>query len=111
MNQAVSGGDAESPARDTRLFPRIVAGLGAAACFVVVAAMLVSHRPAVVGRSEPAPAAATLKFANPFDPTEVFEFPAGTTAEEAQERVAETLLQRAQERVPTAPNAASATAT
>jgi hypothetical protein len=97
MNHAVST-DAESPARDTRLFPRIVAGLGAAACFVVVAAMLVSHRTADVG--QPASAAATVKLANPFDRTEIFEFPAGTSAEEAQERVAETLLQRAQARAP-----------
>jgi hypothetical protein len=60
--------------------------------------------------SEPAPAASTdsMKFANPFDPTEIFEFPAGTSAEDAQARVAEILLQRAQERVPASSRATSA---
>jgi len=96
MNHVVSGADAH-----TRLFPRIVAGLGAAVCFVMVAAMLVSNRTADVG--QPAPAAATVKFANPFDRTEIFEFPAGTSTEEAKQRVAETLVQRAQARVPKAP--------
>ena len=144
MNHAVSGAEAVlevelsarellalrgSPGRGrARLFPRIVAGVGAAACFAMLVAMLVSHRTAdveqrtpswiakvsaslpsiaeaVLPSSSPAPAAAvdaTVKFANPFDQTEVFEFPAGTSAEEAQARVAEILLQRAQERIPTA---------
>jgi len=37
-------------------------------------------------------------FANPFDASEVFEFPPGTTEDAARESVAETLLQRARER-------------
>jgi hypothetical protein len=37
-------------------------------------------------------------FANPFDKTEVFEFPAGTGKEAAQDAVAEILLKRAEER-------------
>lgn len=140
MNQAVSGADAvlevELNARELlalrglrgsgrmRLFPRIVAGVGAAACFAMLVAMLVSHRTgeqstpawitkmgatlpaiadAVLPSSVSAPAAAavataTVKFANPFDRTEMFEFPAGTSADEAQARVAEILLQRAQDR-------------
>ena len=131
-------GSAKASARSSRLFPRIVAGLGAAACFAILAAMLVSHRTndveqrtpvwiakvattlpaivnAVVAGSEPAPAATTtsaaaVKFANPFDRTEIFEFPAGISAEEAQERVAEILLQRAQERVPTSRGATASPA-
>jgi hypothetical protein len=125
--------NAESSPRNTRLFPRIVAGLGAAACFAMLAAMLVSNRSTDAGQrtpvwlakiattlpaiaetvlpaSEPAPAAAadTVHFANPFDHTEIFEFPVGTSTEEAQARVAEILFQRAQERVPTSQRVAHA---
>jgi len=47
----------------------------------------------------PAPASApVVKFVNPFDKTEVFEFPAGTTPAESRDKVAQILLQRAQER-------------
>jgi hypothetical protein len=45
------------------------------------------------------PAAPPVRFANPFDASEVFEFPAGTTRAEAHDRVAEILLQRARERI------------
>lgn len=45
--------------------------------------------------SEPAP---PVRFRNPFDPSEVFEFPAGTSYAEARERVARVLMARAQER-------------
>jgi hypothetical protein len=38
------------------------------------------------------------RFTNPFDASEVFEFPPGTTQDAARESVAETLLQRARER-------------
>jgi hypothetical protein len=40
-----------------------------------------------------------VKFSNPFDESEVFEFPAGTTETEARDAVATMLLQRAQERL------------
>jgi hypothetical protein len=39
-----------------------------------------------------------VRFANPFDPSEVFEFPSGTSVTQAQQAVAEVLLQRAHER-------------
>lgn len=39
-----------------------------------------------------------VRFANPFDPGEIFEFPSGTSETEAQQAVAEVLLQRAHER-------------
>jgi hypothetical protein len=52
--------------------------------------------------SEPSPQAAAavpdaqpLHYKNPFDKSEVFEFPAGTTLEEARQSVADLLLQRA----------------
>lgn len=38
-------------------------------------------------------------FANPFDPTEVFELAPGLTKEEAREQVAQILLERARERM------------
>ena len=39
-----------------------------------------------------------VRFANPFDKSEVFEFPAGTTRTQARAVVADLLLQRAMER-------------
>lgn len=42
--------------------------------------------------------AAPVRFANPFDKAEVFEFPAGTTQDEARDAVADTLKARATER-------------
>ena len=43
---------------------------------------------------------ARMMFTNPFDPSEVFEFPAGTSETEAHDAVADLLLQRARERRP-----------
>ena len=49
--------------------------------------------------SVPAPAQAEpVLFRNPFDSTETFQFPAGTSETEARQAVAEVLLQRARER-------------
>jgi hypothetical protein len=39
-----------------------------------------------------------LRVANPFDATEVFEFPAGTTEADAQEAIAGFLIERATRR-------------
>jgi hypothetical protein len=39
-----------------------------------------------------------VRYRNPFDRREVFEFPAGTSVADAQQAVADILLQRAQER-------------
>jgi hypothetical protein len=51
-------------------------------------------RPALVASStQPA-----LKVINPFDATEVFEFPAGTSNAESHDKVAQILLQRARDR-------------
>ena len=41
---------------------------------------------------------APVRFANPFDPTEVFEFPPGTSYVDARDQVAERLIARARER-------------
>lgn len=55
---------------------------------------VVIPQPAVIASSvQPA-----VKIINPFDATEVFEFPAGTSDAESREKVAQLLLQRARER-------------
>jgi hypothetical protein len=46
----------------------------------------------------PVAEAQPLRFKNPFDKSEVFEFPPGTTPEEARASVADLLMQRAQDR-------------
>lgn len=58
-----------------------------------------------VAEPEPAPVeqAEPVRFKNPFDRREVFEFPAGTTKAEAREKVAEILMDRARERRATMP--------
>lgn len=56
-------------------------------------------RPAVL--APPPPPAAPgppVRVRNPFDATEIFEFPAGTTRAEARQKVAQELLQRAVDR-------------
>jgi hypothetical protein len=51
------------------------------------------------GLSKPAePQGAPVRIKNAFDPTEVFEFPHGTTESEAREAVGELLLSRARDR-------------
>jgi hypothetical protein len=56
--------------------------------------------PAATGASTALPSveAPPVRYANPFDATEVFEFPAGTSPVEARDAVAEMLLQRARDR-------------
>jgi hypothetical protein len=51
-------------------------------------------QPAMLTESAPP----TVKIVNPFDRTEVFEFPAGTSEAESREKVAQILLQRAHDR-------------
>jgi hypothetical protein len=51
-------------------------------------------RPALVAST----ANPTVRVINPFDATEIFEFPAGTSHAESHEKVAQILLQRARER-------------
>jgi hypothetical protein len=64
-------------------------------------ATMAAIRPTVVGTRPVlmrSPAKPALRFVNPFDATEVFEFPAGTSHAERREKVAQILLQRARER-------------
>jgi hypothetical protein len=56
--------------------------------------------PAPPPAEPPAAAAEPMLFKNPFDRTEVFEFPAGTTQQEARDAVARLLLDRAHGRGP-----------
>ena len=100
-----------------RIPSRLAYGVGAAAVVAVAAVLIVSRacrieeptRAAAVVTTPPAvaalppapePAAPAVKFANPFDRTEVFEFPAGTSRAQARQKVAEVLIKRAQERRP-----------
>lgn len=48
--------------------------------------------------SAPANAGKPVRYANPFDPKEVFEFPAGTSEAQARDAVAQVLLDRAMKR-------------
>jgi hypothetical protein len=65
----------------------------------LVAAATQTPTPAPTGSPSPAvPEAQPLRFKNPFDRSEIFEFPPGTTLEEARASVADLLKQRAQDR-------------
>jgi hypothetical protein len=70
----------------------------------VAASVVESTRPApAIVKQTPLPsidraAPQPVKFANPFDRSEVFEFPPGTTRDEAREQVAQILMDRALER-------------
>lgn len=59
-----------------------------------------ASEPAVLAQpQEPQePQGPPVRVKNPFDATEVFEFPAGTTGAEARRKIAELLLQRAVDR-------------
>lgn len=70
--------------------PKLVATAQAGAAAAAPAASEASQP--VVAEAQP------LRFRNPFDKSEVFEFPAGTTVEEARASVADLLRQRAQDR-------------
>jgi hypothetical protein len=66
---------------------------------VDVRAHTVARSAAPEAPQAPAPADnAPVRFTNPFDATEVFEFPPGTSAIEARHAVADLLLQRARGR-------------
>jgi hypothetical protein len=54
----------------------------------------IAHQPALIINPQQPP----VQVVNPFDKTEVFEFPAGTSGDESREKVAQILLQRARER-------------
>jgi hypothetical protein len=60
----------------------------------------VPQRPDALVETDEAPAieGPPVRFANPFDRSEIFEFPPGTTRAEARDAVADILMQRAQER-------------
>ena len=55
-------------------------------------------RAAPIIPASPASAPLPVRFANPFDATEVFEFPPGTSEAEAHDAVADLLTKRAQDR-------------
>jgi hypothetical protein len=64
-------------------------------------AMMITPPPASAPAAPAVPApppAPPVRVRNPFDATEVFEFPAGTTKAEARQKIADVLLQRAVDR-------------
>jgi hypothetical protein len=69
---------------------------------VVVWPKLTSIRPSPAEKAAAAldavPALPTVRMKNPFDASEVFEFPPGTTKEEARAAIADILMKRAQDR-------------
>lgn len=68
---------------------------------VLPMASAAEHLPASPEQTEAAAVEnSPTRFTNPFDASEVFEFPPGTSADAARESVAEMLLQRARERRP-----------
>jgi hypothetical protein len=87
----------------TVIFSLVLAGIAAAAMWPdsdrrpAVAAHPASL-PAAPVTAAPAPAPAPVRIENPFDKTEVFEFPPDTPAGDAREAVAQWLLERARER-------------
>ena len=116
-----------SPHKSANLTRGALAGVAGALVIVVAVASLSTARLSATAKSSPAPvttklvaaaAPATttptptveppqpaaapdpqpLRYKNPFDKSEVFEFPAGTTREEARQSVAELLMQRAHDR-------------
>jgi hypothetical protein len=106
---------AELPTRHRRRLSRIQIGAGAATLVAVLVGLALDRSPGTeqparaapipppIAALTPAPAApiaapVPVKFANPFDRSEVFEFPAGTSKSEARARVADLLMKRAQER-------------
>jgi hypothetical protein len=79
-----------------------------------VAGLRAGISPLVVTRNTPGPSVATqeiatpvalppVRYANPFDPGEIFEFPAGTSARQAHDSVAQILLDRARQRLASLP--------
>jgi hypothetical protein len=69
-----------------------------------VAAEVVPAPVAPVPQTVPTPPADVVTFRNPFDRTEVFEFPPGTSRSDARQAVAEILIERARERQATTAN-------
>jgi len=59
-----------------------------------VGPIAIIRRPAPVAVPQPLP----VQIVNPFDKTEVFQFPAGTSDDESREKVAQILMQRARDR-------------
>jgi hypothetical protein len=111
-----------SPGRARRRLPW--AAMMAAAVVAVlssgisyVAGLRAGISPLVVTRNSPRPSVASsqviatpvalppVRYANPFDPGEIFEFPAGTSPRQAHDSVAQILLDRARQRLASLPEA------
>jgi hypothetical protein len=114
LSQAAETAAAEDkpPSRIRHWHQSLIAKLAAGTIAVAALAwwcgsQLAGHPPplvAAVVASVPRPvlvadaATQAVRIVNPFDATEVFEFPAGTSAADSREQVAQILLNRARER-------------
>jgi hypothetical protein len=110
---ASASGDAARPPRARRLSAAVVLTIGAVAAAAAAVAVIVpmergpqaiqtamapSPSPAIEEPAPPEVVGPPVLFKNPFDDTEVFEFPPGTSPEEARAAVADLLVMRARER-------------
>ena len=88
----------------TLTFAALVLGITAASGWRALIGQPTAPAVAIAAAAAPAPEAnaqprnAVVRVINPFDATEVFEFPAETTKSEARNAIAELLLQRGRER-------------
>jgi hypothetical protein len=88
----------------SRMWPAVLAS-SVLGIVISVALGVVAHRIPTVTTTAPAGAeqlaeslGSPVRFSNPFDASEVFEFPPGTSDEQARQSVATILLQRARDR-------------
>lgn len=107
----------ELPPPNRRRLSRVRIGAGAATLVAVLVGLALDRSPTSEPPARPAPVAALppvaalapapaapvaaplpVRFRNPFDRAEVFEFPAGTSQAEARAKVADVLMKRAEER-------------
>jgi len=89
----------------TRRWPLVLASSALGIVIGVVLGVVVADRISTVTISPPPSATHSLasldspvRFGNPFDASEVFEFPPGTSVDQARQSVAAILLQRARDR-------------
>jgi hypothetical protein len=89
----------------TRTWPLVLAFSVLGTAIGVVLGVVVADRISTVTISAPPSAThlaesldSTVRFGNPFDASEVFEFPPGTSVDQARQSVAAMLLQRARDR-------------
>ncbi len=115
MSEQVSSSGARARSNLQRHIKRSTCALASLFAFVLLRSVaeydgLIAIQPHDAGKplvsppqlapEKPREPSSLVRMANPFDSSEVFEFPPGTSRAEARERVANLLLQRARDRRP-----------